>query len=205
MASSVALTRNSRPFRKKKQSGGSRCTSAFFLFQVIAVHVSIFSMFIVAFVLTVAAGDLMWQRIPRQLTTTAFFIGITYHAFFGGFTSALIAAVAGFAAGVVFFRMGAIGGGDVKLLAALGALLGLQRWGRAIFVAVIVAALIALLVAAWQRALKQTLRNSFTLLATLPTRGLAPHEAIHLHSGMAVRAPFGIAAAAGTIFALMKP
>ena len=169
------------------------------------MHFSLFAIFVIAFVLTVAAGDLMWKRIPRQLTTAACVVGLAYHAWFGGFFSAFTAAVAGFAIGVVFYRMGAIGGGDVKLLAALGALLGLSLWGRALFVAVIVAAVIAIGVALWRRALLRTLRNSVTLLATLPTRGLAPHEDIHLHSAMAVRAPFGLAAAAGTIFALLKP
>lgn len=167
------------------------------------MHLSPFPMFVIAFVLTVAAGDLMWQRIPRELTTAGFLLGLMYHAFFGGFITALLAAITGFAVGVVFFRMGAIGGGDVKLLAALGALLGLGQWSRALFVAVLVAAVTAIFVAAWQGALKRTLRNTLTLLTTLPTRGLAPHDAIHLHSGMAVRAPFGVAAAAGTIFALL--
>jgi prepilin peptidase CpaA len=169
------------------------------------VHLSVFPIFVIAFVLTVAAGDLMWQRIPRQLTAAAFVIGILYHSFFGGFVSSFIAAIAGFGIGVIFFRMGAIGGGDVKLLAALGSLLGLHHWGRAVFVAVIVAAMIGMAVALWQRALMRTLRNSFTLLATLPSRGFAPHEAINLQSGMGVRAPFGVAAAAGTIFTLLMP
>jgi prepilin peptidase CpaA len=169
------------------------------------VYLSVFPIFVIAFALTVATGDLMWQRIPRQLTTAAFAIGILYHLFFGGFLSSFVAAVAGFAIGVVFFRMGAIGGGDVKLLAALGSLLGLHQWGRAVFVAVMVAAVIAIAAALWQRALLRTLRNSLTLLATLPTRGLAPHDAIHLHSPGALRAPFGVAAAVGTIFAVLVP
>lgn len=169
------------------------------------MHLSFFSSFVVAFVLAVAIGDLMWKRIPRQLTAGACAVGLVYHALFGGFLSSLIASVVGFAVGVIFFRMGAIGGGDVKLLAALGALLGFALWGRAMFVAVLVAAVIGLIVALSKRSLSRTLRNSFALLKTLPSRGLAPHEAIHLHGAMAVRAPFGIAAAAGTIFALVRP
>jgi prepilin peptidase CpaA len=164
-----------------------------------------FQIFIIAFVLTVAVGDLIWKRIPRQLTTVVFFIAIAYHAYFGGLLSAMAAAVAGFAIGVILFRMGAIGGGDVKLLAALGALLGLMAWSRAMFVAVLVAAVLGGITAIWQRAFIKTLRNTVTLLATLPSRGLAPHEEIHLNSKLAVRAPFGIAAAAGTIFALLRP
>jgi prepilin peptidase CpaA len=166
------------------------------------MHFSLFLLFVIAFVLTVAVGDLMWKRIPRQLTTGAAAVGLIYHARYGGFLSALVAAAAGFAVGVIFFRMGAIGGGDVKLLAALGSLLGLALWAKAMFIAVIVAAVIGIVVAASQRALLRTLRNSLTLLTSLPSRGLAPHDAIHLHSGMGVRAPFGIAAAAGTLVVL---
>jgi len=164
----------------------------------------LFTSFVIAFVLAVAIGDLMWRRIPKYLATGAFVVGIAYHAIFGGILSALLAALFGFAAGVVFFRLGAIGGGDVKLLTAVGALLGLQLWGRAMFIAVLVAAVMALLSAIYKGVLIRTLRNCVALANSLATRGLTPHETIHLHHELAVRAPFGVAAAAGTLFVLFR-
>jgi prepilin peptidase CpaA len=165
---------------------------------------TLFTSFVIAFVLAVAIGDLMWRRIPRYFAAGAFFVGIAYHAIFGGIASALLASLFGFAAGVVFFRVGAIGGGDVKLLTAVGALLGLPLWGRAMFIAVLVAAVMALLTAIYKGALIRTLRNCCALATSLATRGFAPHETIHLHNELAVRAPFGVAAAAGTLFVLLS-
>jgi prepilin peptidase CpaA len=184
-----------------------RCIFRLFLFFARGpknVPQTLFTSFVIAFVLAVAVGDLIWQRIPRHLATGAFFLGIAYHAIFGGILSALLASLFGFAAGVVFFRLGAIGGGDVKLLTAVGALLGLPLWGRAMFIAVLVAAVMALLTAIYKGALIRTLRNCFVLATSLATRGFAPHETIHLHNELAVRAPFGVAAAAGTLFVLLN-
>lgn len=209
MASSVAQTLSSRPFRRKLPSGRKLLhTSAFFLRSTrteIPVAQSLFTMFVIAFVLSVAIGDLLWQRIPRHFAAAAFAVGIAYHIIFGGFVSAVLASLIGFAVGVIFFRMGAVGGGDVKLLAAIGALLGLSLWGRAMFIAVLVAAALAIVTAFAKGALVRTMRNSLVLLATFPSRGFGPHETIHLRSELAIRAPFGVAAAAGTLFALFRP
>lgn len=166
---------------------------------------SLFTDFIIAFVLAIAIGDLVWQRIPRHFTAVAVALGITYHIFYGGLVSALIATLIGFAIGVILFRMGAIGGGDVKLLAAIGALLGLPLWSRAMFMAVLAAATLAIVTALWKGALLRTLRNSLELITTLPARGFSPHKTIHLRSQLAIRAPFGVAAAVGTLFALWRP
>src|SRR5512141_6506 len=95
--------------------------------------------FVLAFVLTAAVSDLCWRRIPRWLTTATLVVGLAYQAWHGGFWAALLAAFLGFSIGLLFFRMGAIGGGDVKLMAALGAVLGLTVWLRAMTLAVLIA------------------------------------------------------------------
>src|SRR5207244_10997265 len=92
---------------------------------------------IIAFVCAAALFDVRSGIIPRQLSLFGLISGLLIHAFAGGFLSAAIAAVIGFAVGLTFFQLGAIGGGDVKLITALGALLGLRSWVIAMGVAVV--------------------------------------------------------------------
>jgi prepilin peptidase CpaA len=160
---------------------------------------------IVAFVLTVAVSDIRWRKIPRWLTTSAVLGGLAYHLGFGGIISALIATLIGFGIGLSFFQLGAIGGGDVKLITALGAMLGLDRWLRAMEIAVIAAALIGIIQALRRGVFRQMLRNVGTLLKWVLGKGGVPHPSINVQNQAMVRAPFGVAAALGTVVAVMKP
>src|SRR2546430_15935673 len=120
---------------------------------------SLWNALILAFVLTAAVGDIRWRKIPRSLTTVAVLAGLGFHLAFGGFGSALIASLIAFGVGLSFFQLGAIGGGDVKLINALGALLGLDRWILAMEVAVLAAAVIGGAQAVRRGMLKHVGRN----------------------------------------------
>src|SRR5690349_371597 len=71
--------------------------------------------------------DLRARRIPNILTFGAAALAIVAHAIDGGASGAL-AAIAGWLVGAAIFfpvfALGGIGAGDIKLLAAVGALLG---------------------------------------------------------------------------------
>ena len=160
---------------------------------------------ILAFVLTAAVGDVRWRKIPRTLTTIAVACGLIFHLVFGGFVSALIATLIAFGVGLSFFQLSAIGGGDVKLITALGALLGLDRWILAMEIAVLAAALFGIVQALRRGVFKQTLRNIGELVKWLAGRGGVPHPRINVHNAAMIRNPFGVAAALGTLFVLLKP
>jgi len=160
---------------------------------------------VVAFAVTVAVGDARWRKIPRVLTTTAVAVGLLFHLVHGGFLSALVASLIGFGLGLSFFQLGAIGGGDVKLITAMGALLGFDKWLRAMEVAILAAALIGIMQALRRGVLRQTLRNVGELVRWLVGKGGIAHPLIHVENQAMVRAPFGIAAALGTVFAIWKP
>src|SRR5215831_18184590 len=120
--------------------------------------------FILAFALTVAVGDARWRRIPRWLTTSGLLAGLAYHTFFGGFVPALATAALAFGLGLGLYELGAIGGGDVKLVTALGGILGFQPWTRAVEVAIAVAGVMALAGVIRRRIFLDTLRNIGRLL-----------------------------------------
>ena len=82
---------------------------------------------VIAISLIACVTDLRTQRIPNLLTFGAALAGLVVHMALDGATGALTAG-SGWLAGLViflpFFALGGMGGGDVKLLAALGAWLG---------------------------------------------------------------------------------
>lgn len=159
---------------------------------------------IIAFALTVAVGDVRWRKIPRLLTTTAVAAGLLFHLAHGGFLSALVASLIGFGLGLSFFQLGAIGGGDVKLITAMGALLGFDKWLRAMEIAIVAAAIIGIAQAIRRGVLKQTLRNVGALVRWLVGKGGIAHPLIHVKNEAMIRAPFGVAAALGTVFAIWR-
>jgi prepilin peptidase CpaA len=180
---------------------------------------TIWNAVVVSFALTAAAGDARWRKIPKSLTTAAMLAGLSFHAFkaihgltMGGsirggifeFGYSAAACLIGFAIGLTFFQLGAIGGGDVKLIMALGAMLGLPRWLFAMEVAIFAAAAIALIQALRRGLLKQTLANIVDTFRWVLTKGVRQHPVINVSNAAMLRAPFGIAAAVGTLAAVIK-
>lgn len=169
-----------------------------------AANISLWEMAVLAYVITTAVSDIRWRKIPRAITTAAFLAGIAYHAFAGGVFWALAAGVIGFGLGIVFFRLGAIGGGDVKLITALGAMLGLDDWLVAMQVAIFTAALVALAQAIHEGRLRRTLANTFTAFRWVLSSGVQPHPEINVTNTSSLRAPFGVAAAIGVLIAVVR-
>lgn len=159
--------------------------------------------FVFAFALTAAIGDVWLRKIPRQLTLLGLVAGLTYHAFQGGFWTALLTAGLGFALGLGLYELRAIGGGDVKLITAMGAILDFQPWVLALEVAIGVAAVMTLAGIIYHRVFLQTFRNMGRLLKHFFVNGLLPHPEIQVNNARLVRIPFGVAAATGTIVAVV--
>lgn len=169
---------------------------------------TIWNAVVIAFALTAAMGDIRWRKIPRALTTAGVVAGLAFHIFsggLGGFASSALACIIGFAIGLTFFSLGAVGGGDVKLITALGAMLGLNRWLFAMEVAVIAAGVIALVQALRAGRLRQTFINIGHTLSWMFTRGVRAHPVINVSNTAMLRAPFGVAAALGTLVAVIRP
>jgi prepilin peptidase CpaA len=162
------------------------------------------NVFVIAFVVAAAVGDVLWSKIPRSLTVAGFFSGLAHHALHRDLISALLAAAVGLTAGMLLFQMGAIGGGDVKLITALGAMLGLNTWLTAMYAAVLVAAVMAVIQILRRRALRQTLQNMKSIMSGIGQTGLQAHPFLHVRNPALLRSPFGVAAAVGTLIAVIR-
>ncbi len=157
------------------------------------------SSFVLAFAVTVAFGDLLDRKIPRVFTVGGFLVGLAYHLIYGGFWQALLTAALGFALGLGLYELRAIGGGDVKLLAALGAILGFHSWVLALEIAITAAGLMALVGIIRTGRLLQTFRNMGRLLKHFAANGLRPHPEIQVNNATLLRIPFGMAAGLGAV------
>jgi prepilin peptidase CpaA len=122
------------------QNGSSTMLTAFI------THARLFAM--AAISIPVVIEDLRKRHIPNWSCAVLFACGVALGIREGGlagFGSALAGAAAGFATFFVFYLMGAMGGGDVKLMAACGSLAGLDGVLATTVMTAIAGALIAMI------------------------------------------------------------
>ncbi len=148
--------------------------------------------------------DLRFQRIPNWLTFTATLSGIVINSVTGGIQGFLLSMAGlfvGIAVLILFYFLGGMGGGDVKLMGAIGALLG----AKGVFIAFLAAALIGgiyasvLLVLHGQ--LSRTLSRYWLILKTVLLTG----EALQIPPSEDDKKPrlrYGVAIALGTFLSL---
>jgi prepilin peptidase CpaA len=101
-----------------------------------------------------AFNDLRRGAVSNWINAVALLAGFTYHGIHRGWTGlglALAGSLLGFFVFLVFYWLGAMGGGDVKLMAAFGALLGPSGILLAALLAAPIGALIAAASLVWNR------------------------------------------------------
>ena len=149
--------------------------------------------------------DVKARRIPNLLTGGSIAAGLLLHLVLGGWRQMGASAVAGLIAGaifLVFFLAGGMGGGDVKLMAAVGCIVGLPELRLVMTATVFTGAILALILAAYRGRLRQTFDNLLALLAHHRRFGLTPHHEIHVGNEEMVRLPYALSITAGCLAAL---
>jgi prepilin peptidase CpaA len=130
--------------------------------------------------LVACVTDIRTRRIPNVLTFGGAVLALGYHLATGG-GGGLVGAIVGWTAGVAFFfvpfALRGMGGGDVKLMGALGAWLGAATAVWVALYAGIAGGVLALVVAAYRGYLGTALRNLWLLLTHWRVVGARPlHE-----------------------------
>jgi prepilin peptidase CpaA len=155
---------------------------------------------VVAFVCAAAWWDMKTGRLPNAITVTGLAAAFILRAPLG--VESLLQGVGGFAlafgVSVVLYALRAIGGGDVKLLAAVGAFLGSTEIVGALALIAVLGAGYALLSVTWRGLLPLLVFNTLELVKGWLTLGRA--GAIRkLESPAALTIPYGIPIAVGTL------
>lgn len=150
-----------------------------------------------AVVAVAAVTDLRWGKVPNELTYGAALLGIGAAAVNAELGSALSGFGVALALSCLLYAMRSIGGGDVKLLAALGALIGYPVIWDVLFYSIVCGAALSLGVLIARGRLLETLRGLYYLVVSLPVRG-APK----IVPAGDLRVPFAVAIAVGTVWSL---
>lgn len=95
------------------------------------------------------------------------------------------------------YALRATGGGDVKLMAALGALMGVEQWLRLFLISAILGGVVALGLVLMRGALGETLQRTWFVVKSLG-RGVAPYKGrpeLDLSTGLGRTLPRGVVVA----------
>jgi prepilin peptidase CpaA len=147
--------------------------------------------------------DIRERKIPNFVTGPAILVGLMLHLISSGWGGLVDSALAGFIAGalfLIFYLAGGMGAGDVKLMAAVGCLVGLSSLRMVVIVTVIAGAVFALAIGIYNGRLRETLRNVGALLLHHGQEGLKPHPDLNLANARTLRLPFALPIAAGCLF-----
>jgi prepilin peptidase CpaA len=153
------------------------------------------------------AFDLCTRRIPNVLTFGVAASALAAHAVVGG-TEGLLVSAGGWLLGVAlffpFFAVGGLGGGDVKLLGALGACLGPAVILFVAFYSSLAGGAMAVVVAIRARYLRQALRNLAFLGAVWLTAGFRTVDGLTLEQADAPRLAYALPILAGLVVTLWR-
>ncbi len=161
----------------------------------------------IATVIAASVTDQTTSRVPNVLTFSAAGLAIAAHLAApsgSGGVFAIVGLLAGLAVFFPLFALGAMGAGDVKLMAAVGAWIG---WKAVLFVALygsVAGGVLALFVAVRQQYLKQALANIKMLFLFWWVEGVKPLPELTLESSHGVRMPYALAIAAGLAVTLWQ-
>ena len=164
---------------------------------------------LLALVLAAAVYDVLSRRIPNWLTVAGVLIGVALNGFLdqgrsGLFTSSLLGLAIAFGVYFVLYALRAMGAGDVKLMAAVGAIVGWPNWFGIFIITAILGGIMALVLVVARGRVKKTFWNVAFILSEL--KGGRPaymrKEEMDVKNPKALGLPHGAVIGVGTIFFL---
>ena len=154
-----------------------------------------------------AVSDVRSGRIPNWLTFGGLMSGLLLRLSLQNWIGLGTAAGGALVGGGIFFvlfMIGGMGAGDVKLMAAVGAWVGIAH---ALAVLLVTAIAGGILAAGWVVAHKQigsTIQNISELIRFHLVTGLRPHPDLNLRSAPSIRLPYGPAIAMGPLYLMFQ-
>ena len=156
-------------------------------------------------VLVAAMYDIRDRRIPNWLTVSGVLVGLALNSFlyqgWPGLRHGLLGLAMGFGFYFVLYALRAMGAGDVKLMAAVGSMVGWQNWFGIFIITAIFGGAAALVLVVFRGRVKRTLFNLGFILSEMKSGRPAyiGKEELDVRSPKALGLPHGAVIAVGTI------
>ena len=162
----------------------------------------------IALVIAAAAAvlDVRHARIPNWLTFPGIVSGVVLRGLLLGWKGAGSAVLGCLLAGgvfLLFYLVHAMGAGDVKLAAAIGSLLGPVDAVVMLLATALCGGVLAIVYALYQHRIRSTVTNLGAVLRFHAWAGMKAHPELNLDNPVALRMPYGLAIAAGTLYAFL--
>ena len=167
---------------------------------------------LLALVLGAAVYDVQYRRIPNWISVCGVVAGLAMNTFltfdgparWSGLAMSLEGLALGFCIYFVLYVIHAMGAGDVKLMAAVGAVVGPADWFGIFLITAIVGGIMGLILIVVRRRFKTTLWNVGFIFSELKSGRPAyvGKEELDVKSPKAVGLPHGAVIAVGSIFYL---
>jgi prepilin peptidase CpaA len=151
--------------------------------------------------------DLRSRRIPNWLVLPFMVAGVVLSACLHGWHG-VGQSLCGLGLGAlvfgIFFLMGGMGMGDVKLCAAIGAWIGPAQLFTALVLTGLAGGVMALCWAVYGGFLRELFKGSGELIFGMKKRGLRPHPQLILANPLARKMPYAPAIAIGTLISFFS-
>jgi prepilin peptidase CpaA len=159
---------------------------------------------VVLLIIAAAAAyyDLRIRRIPNWINLSGVILGLglnTYFASFSGTATAAGGLLVALCVYVPLYALKGMGAGDVKLMAAIGAIAGARNWLTIFIVTALLGGFVSLVLVLWRKRLAQTFHNISVIVAQL-AKGKSPAEqdgALSIQNDNALKTPHGAIIASG--------
>jgi prepilin peptidase CpaA len=158
-------------------------------------------MVLIAIVVVAAIYDLRFRRIPNWLNLSGVILGLGLNTFFfarSGFIGAVLGIGCALVVYVPLYLVRGMGAGDVKLMAAVGAIAGPLNWFGIFIATALLGGMVSILFVALKRRFHETLLNLALIVSEL-CRFRMPSKS---NSQLDVRDPKAVGMPHGTLIAL---
>jgi prepilin peptidase CpaA len=165
-------------------------------------------MVLLVVLLTAAVFDVLYRRIPNWLTVTGVVLGIAMNTLIGtpegGLVFSLVGLAVAFGVYAGLYALRAMGAGDVKLMAAVGALVGWERWFGIFFITALIGGVMALILVVARGRFRKTVFNVSFILSEMKSGRPAylANEELDVKNKKALGLPHGAVIAVSTVFYL---
>ena len=165
-------------------------------------------MVLIVLLLAAAVFDVRYRRIPNWLTVSGVVLGVALNTIIGppvaGLVFSLLGLAVGFGIYAILYSLRAMGAGDVKLMAAVGALVGWERWFGIFFITALIGGVMAVILVVARGRLKKTIFNVSFILSEMKSGRPAylANEELDVKNKKALGLPHGAVIAVSTVFYL---